>query len=401
MKLERAVVLSEGPPGLRVAAWLARRGVAVRHLGLGPTPVDPAWPSVVVGHRSVLQPWTGRLIDVAGPRRPLHRGELVEIPGRRRDLAAAAGGSLIGLTRDLRPRRRRPTTLGEWGVRQHGVSAWEGLLRPLLTKQLGTGCDPLPVSLAGLLIAPAGARGWAPGTDAREAAEAQREAVLSAGGESLCSVQVEGIEVEDGRVAAVMTEFGRERVDGGLYTDLPPSHIASLLPKDALTAGARAALAALPVEARTVVELRVEAAGLPWEIWVTDPQSPAIRLQRASGRPGEPRPDRLFVTVGGPEAEAEGVAQRLVSPLAEVKGVLGTTRHTVPVALRSTEGLDALKRLGALGIVGVGARALHLPLSLSHEARLAAAWAAARAPGQALEELLVPPPSVRGRELLP
>lgn len=403
MKLERAVVLSGGAAGLRVSAWLARRGVAVRHLGIGPVPIDTVWPSVVVGQRSVLQPWTGRLIDVSGPRRLLHRGALVELSGRRRDLVRQVGGSWVGLTRDLRPRRRPATTLGEWGVRRYGASTWDALLRPLLTKRLGTGCDPLPAALAGLLIAPSGARGWAPALGASEVAGAQQEAVLSAGGEPLQEVSVDGIEVEGGRIVSVMTEFGREHVDDVLYTDLPPARIAAWLPEGALSPADREALDALPTEARTILTLEVDAAGLPWEIWVPDPDSPVIQLRRAFGRPGEPRPDRLHVHLKGAlsQPEALALAQQVVAPLAEVEGPAGVVQHSVPVVSWAEAGQRALRRLSALGVVGVGADALHLPLSLTHEARLAAAWAAARPPERALDELLTPPTTTRGRELLP
>ena len=403
MRPERAVVLSMGSAGGRASAWLARRGVAVRHLGMDGSNGriafdDPVEPAAIHGDAATVGSWIGSAIDVTARRGIWIRGQLHPMPTRRRQLAALCDGSSWGLAVDLRPRGRPPRSIDAWGPRHFGQVAYQRLLRPLFAKRLGASPAEVSADLAALLVGSARGRWWAPSDDPAAAAAQRTEAVLDAGGEALQDVEVHGLEVEGGRITAVMTEFGREHVPDRLYTDLPARSLVRLLPSDVLSQGDRAALDALPVTTRARVDLRVEAASLPWSVWVAGADVAALQVRRFVGRSGEPRPDRVRVDLchAPPDEEAGRLARRIVSTMATVKGVIAVSRHLVPCP-PSPAGAAALRRLWDLGIVAVGAAALHLPLGVGQEADLGIRGVNHADPLGGLTA----PTSVRGRSWLP
>ncbi len=406
----RAVVIARGEAALRASAWLARGGSAVRHLGLRAvapeqTELDSPW---LYGQPWVLEPWVGRTVPVR-PRRHLYaRGRLVAVPRRRRDLARLAGGSLGALARDLRPRLRSPRTLGQWGERTFGRKAWRGVLRGVVSKRLGVSCDAVDPRFAALLLGPEVGAAWRALSGGAQAAHARRvELVLDAGGEVLDGVHVEGLEVVDGRIVAVLTEFGREHVPGRLYTDLRPERVAAWLPRGVLAPSTLGALRSLPLQERSVVVVSVDASGLPWEAWVADADVPIVRFHRPAISEGTaaplPRTDQVVVELEClvPEAEAEALAVGFLAGLGLEAQPLRVLRraHVLPVLEGPSS--DALQQLWALGVTPVGAHASHLSLSMAQEAVLAASWNQDQGPSEAMASWLVPPSSARGRELLP
>ncbi len=366
-------MLAGFPSGLRASAWLARRNVAVRHLGLTDWPVPVRWPPAVYGAPHDLDDWLGRTVPVSPTLGLWFRGRLHRMPTRRRDLARLVGSSWWRLARDLRPRVRDPRSVGQWGARTFGRPAWKQVVRILASKRLGISCDSEPAPLAGLLVAhrPQGWRSALHGS--ADATTQQVEAILDAGGEALQNVEVERIEVSKGRITGVLTEFGRELVDGPLYTDLPPGLIASLLPPATLGKAKLTELVALPVQERNIVVLEADAEELPWLVWVADAHSPVVRVHRGFGRPGSPRPDRLWVELeraGEPDHMAE-VAFAEVVKWAPVHRVVGVERYTLPVPTLRPRTLQAMQQLWRMGVVPVGPHAFHLPIGLAQEAALA------------------------------
>src|SRR5690606_957661 len=101
------------------------------------------------------------------------------------------------------------------------------------------------------------------------AAAHQRAAVLAAGGEVLEGVGIEQLELVDGRIAAVLTDVGREHVERLLFVDASPRTVGTWLPAEVLDEGWRFDLARL--EGRQAAQVTLPVAGadaLPWELHV-------------------------------------------------------------------------------------------------------------------------------------
>lgn len=386
-----AVVLARGATGLRASAWLSARGTPVRHLAMGPPALEPRWPVLIRGEERDLAAWLGPVRSVRASVGVWYRGTLRGMPQRRRDLATMVGSTWAALAQDLRPHLRGPRTLGQWGRRSFGRSGWTRCLRSILSKRLGVSCDAEPAELAGLLTVSEHARWMTPLWSAQEAHDAHVEAVLAAGGDAVHDVAVEAIELDGGRVARLLTEFGREHLDGALVTDLAPWRVAELLPRSEMPEGEVAALRGLPVQERSLVQVRLAGPStLPWVLWVADAHLPVVEVRRAWQEPGAPADDRVVVELqSAPGAErAEQWARDFLQPIAPVARVESITSVWQPLPTRDPRAVGAQRRLRAMGIRPIGAIACHRPYTLEHEAR--------RAVGRARPELLTLPPSHHG-----
>lgn len=371
--MSQALVLGAGATSLRASAWLAAGGTAVRHLGLGPAPLEVRWPVHIRGVPADLSGWLGPVQTVGPSVGVWYRGKLHPMPTRRRDLATLVRGSWVALAQDLRPRLRAPRTLGQWGVRHLGRAGWQRCLRTILSKRLGVSCDAEPAALAGLLSVTEGARWCTPVWSREMARDSQIDAVLDAGGDVVHDVTVDALEVEDGRIAAVLTEFGRERIDRTLVTDVAPWRLAKWLPNTVMGDAEVATLRALPMQERALVDVHLSApVTLPWTVWVADAHLPVVELHRAWGQPGAPADNRLTVELQSHPGDerARAWARDFVAKLGPVSAV-GEVRGVVqPLPTRDPRAVGALRRLRAVGIQPVGPVACHRPYTLEHEARL-------------------------------
>lgn len=299
MNGERALVLCEGTAGLEAAAWLAGQGVAVRLLCLGDLPDCLAWPSAYRGVPGA--PEGGGVESLTGgrrratPRRAVWaQGRIVPAPTRKRDLLALAGGTGWGAKlAALADRRQQGPLAPAWGRGRFGAQAWDRLLAPFLAQRTGGAARSVPAGSARALLGRGDAAGWWTCTDGASRRDRWVDAILEAAGEVLEQVTVEGVEVEEGRLVALETEFGRELLEGPLVTDLSPGRLASLgLPVAPGTAGAD----------RVEVEVGLERPLDHDVIWVLGERPPMVSLQAGSG-PSPTAVATLVLPVGHPATQ--------------------------------------------------------------------------------------------------
>jgi hypothetical protein len=349
------VVLAEGLEGLRASAWLASQGVAVRHLCVGPIPAPDTEP-LLAGERGRLEPFLGplRATDTR-PGLHLHAG-FVPVPGRRRDVAQLAGLGPFGLVREWwSGERRLPRDLGSWGRQTFGPTAWDVLVAPLVEARLGPDVDGLHRGLGPLLASRPDGPWWVPEIGGEACVARWTRAVRAADGEVLDDVGVAGLEIEHGRIVAVLTDHGREHA-GTLVSDLGPERLGPWLPQVALDT--------LPACADLVeVAFGSRGGSLPPVVYTR-----ASRVLAAH--------DRIRVTLVG-----DGFTSWADEPLAERATVaaaglgegppLAVVRRPrqVPRPAPSTEGAAYrwLARLALLGVLPVGPRALLVPMGLRDE----------------------------------
>ena len=382
MTEERALVLCHTEAGLRAAAWLARRGVAVRLLCTGPFPVSMGAPVALAGPEEPLTTWFGPLAEVTPSLALQVGGRALAVPRRKRDLLQAVDGSRGALVRYLVGRALRPAdTAMEWTSRWLGTAAWDHALGPWLTKRMGGPAARAPAGAAWRLFGRGDGDGWwAPARDGTQRAFAWVDEVIEAGGEALEEVAVEGLEVDEGRVLAVLTEFGREHIPGRLVTDLSPGQLARWLPEEAGLD--RAELMSWPVADRVDVRLPVAVSDArPWSQWVCDDRKPLVTVRRAWEAPGVPSRDEVVaeLVLGAgdtfadrSEAALGQLAATLLDGIAEVTGPpRAVVRHrgVVPRPIPRSEAQwpEVARRYQSLGILPVGEGGLGLPMALRDE----------------------------------
>jgi hypothetical protein len=337
----------------------------VRVLCRGPLPALAVLDPVVAGE-------AGRLDPVLGPTRPTEarpvlctRGQLVPMPRRRREVAALVGVGVGRLAAELwRGHRGVPRDLDAWGAERFGPSGWSGLVRPMIGSALGGEPGPLHRGLGPLLTCrPAGP--WhAPTRGARETVARWVETVRAAGGEVLDDVHVSALEMEAGKVAAVMTDHGRERV-ARLVTDWAVPRTAALLPPDEASDSETSTLPHVDLVhvellARNELPPLVISGGI------------ATRIRRAVLDGGALSPDRVWVTLAGPalareldETLGRRARDAVEAPIPSgVPGAIVRVEDGGPLPRPSTEGAVHrwLLRLATFGVWPVGPRALYVPL---------------------------------------
>ncbi len=382
--MERALVLARGAAGLRAGSWLAAQGASVRWIGLEGLPSAPPSLLAVSGEAHGLTQLLGPVVDTR-PRLGLwFDGRVVDVPRRRRDLHGLCGEpSLGGVLRwaVARARGGRDDTLAGWCRAELGPVPTERIALPLASTRLGGDAEQLAARQALRLFGGGMAGGWwAPTGDTGDWADGRREAILDGGGEVLENVAIESLEVEDGRVVAVHTEFGRELVDGVVHTDLPPAEVLELLPADAIPAGLRQQVAELPAAHRIEVTVSVEPVALPWVLNIVRGPMGVSRITRVPDAPGMPRPDSLIVEIVAQSDDpawtdddvAAGRAVDALRRLAVVRSMSPVVHREARSVPRCTAAAEAttgrlLEVWDRLGIVPVGETALHSSLTIYDE----------------------------------
>lgn len=296
---ERALVLCRGVAGLEAAAWLASRGVAVRLLCLGALPEPLHWPVAYRGPASLVRPLAGSSRPTPVRRGVWVQGRMAPAPTRKRDLVALSGeAGWWGLGAALFDRRHDGPSARAWGRGRFGATAFDRVLGPWLTQRTGVGARELPAGAARALVGRGDPDGWWRCAEGAARRERWIDAIHEAAGEVLEDVGVEGVELDDGRLVALETEFGRELVEGALVTDLAPGALAALgLP---VPAGGDA-VDAVEIELEVERPLEVDV------LWVLGERPPLVALYAGHDAAGEPTSSvvaRMVLPLGHPAAAA-------------------------------------------------------------------------------------------------
>ena len=313
--MERAVVIGSTPAALRAAAFLADRGIAVRYLGVSGQPHGlgggPAFdPGIVAAPDTESSAGLARVWKSVAPVRDasasqglLVRDTVWDLPLSRPDIfrvfppqvaqqivSGVAGSRLAQRVGSLTSLGREERTYAQWVQHRFGDVVYEQLHGPYARKRFATDAEHLSAPTAYKVHGhpnqdePLLARGH--GVD--EARAHQLAAILAAGGEILAGVEVQGLEVADGRVVAVMTDSGREHVDGLLVTDATPHTVHGWLPEG--TPSERWALDIAQMTYVNEVQVTVPArSSLPQALHVADAALPFWKLTRFGLLPGEDR----------------------------------------------------------------------------------------------------------------
>jgi protoporphyrinogen oxidase len=390
--MERVLVISGTPAGLRAAAHLASRGAEVRVLGVSEpvtgVPVDPPLGLGAVGIREGGDLDLGRLWGAAalveGRRGVWLEGRLYDLPLDRADLARALGSeaprAMLGIVK-ARARRRlgnvfdlgnEERSYEQWMRNRVGSRLWDRLFGPYARKRFGADPGELVAWLAwSTHCRPPAERFLAPLSGAEGAKKHQLDAIAKAGGEILEGARVEAFEVSGGRVVAVMAETGREHVDRLVLTDAPPHEVGAWLPADVLDDAWRFDLSRLSAAHAVQVTVPAAADHLPWDLHVVDADRPFWRLTRPGVLPGESRwagwvTAHLTLTADDPlwrgtDAQLADAVRQSLSGIAEAGGsdaIVQRLPEAVPLH-RLTTAMSLARRLDALddlGVVGIGAR---------------------------------------------
>jgi hypothetical protein len=387
----RYCIVGSTGAAMRAAFWLALQGAEVRWLRPGANGDIPwdfcAWPVPA----SLPLPGLGRgtVVDsTALPRAlclggrewslPLRRRAAVELVGRVAAsdwLWARLEGGLAGWMGS----RRRLATAREELLRAVGPSVYGAVYRPYWIKRWGADPSDLPANLAEWLHGRSSPeRWWVPADDEAACVEAIRDA----GGDVIDGVHIEALEVEAGRVVAVQSDVGREVLDAELLHDLPPHQIAALLPVGFADAEFSRELRSL----RSVHAVEVIAAtSSPTPFFVrhiVDASCLAWRIVDPSHLPGGPQ-RHVAVTAHCSSDDPLWLGDDRTLAAAVLRGVqrwvpleddpvvaVRRTPYAVPVPSGHAH-REWVRRRDALlraGIVGIGSRGAHQPLTCADEA---------------------------------
>jgi hypothetical protein len=218
----RAVVIADSARGLRAAAWLAHRGVAVRVLA---TPaggrLDVWLPRYAT--RPLREVWPG-------PSRETPHQELwtsaarIPLPHRRTTLYQALGGTAVGLALDLGLNAGSSLgTYAGWSRRRLGTGLTHEVVTQYARRRFARPADSLPGWLGSWCHGGASPDAlWLP--DA-EPTSHQLDQILGAGGDVVLDVEVLHFEVVNGRVEAIETDVGRELIDDLLWVEAVPEDL--------------------------------------------------------------------------------------------------------------------------------------------------------------------------------
>jgi hypothetical protein len=373
---DRAVVLCRTSSGLRAASWLARQGVAVRLLCTTRFPVDSG-PVVVAGVRSDVEEWLGPCADVRPKLEVWHGGRAHALPTRKRDVLAMVGGTgpLAMLSYAAGRAAPQGPTAEDWVTSWFGRPVWDRAVHGWLDHRLAGPGARSPAGVVRRLLG-RGTHGgwWLPTNDGEERLAHAVASIHESSGEALEDVGVEGLEVENGRVVGVRTEFGLDHVDGPLYTDFTPAELSPLLGDGALLAPKT------PMADRVLVEVRGSL--VPWAMLVLEPARGLVALSRScAGSGGSPLPDRVVAEAivghvdplfGADDATlGRAIRERLVGLLDGLGDVVRVVREPARVACPrpSAEApWEALvHRYQSLGIQPLGETGFLLPMSRMDE----------------------------------
>lgn len=420
------VVIGAGPDGLRAAAVLATAGHRVTLLQEAPTvsglrhPELPQSSGRMRTHdevRELVEQVMGPLVEAPGGGRGVVRGgRIAWLPMKRREVVG-----LFSPTRllpaaqawfDARQRAARTDlTLGgqeertyrDWVVRRMGEPAYLDLYKPWAGRRWGLDPDQLGVAVARVHHAlPDAGPHQVCGGRSHVALELAHETITRHGGQVRTGVQVEGLDLEAGKVAAVRLGGGeRVAVQGPLWVARNPGRVVSWLP-DEVAAPYHHDAAQVAAADLLIVCLKGEVDGLPEELHVLDEDAPFWAVVTPYGI----KEYALFLhtlPAGAPEPSTEALAQR-TAEAARRLGIGSFSEQEVRVErvvdhqpVWPVGGHVHLHRIvnlaEQLGLVFVGRTGAWGDLDAGQEVRLAAAYRDQAAPDQraVLRELVDPP----------
>ena len=420
------IVIGAGPDGVRAAAVLATAGHRVTLLQEAATPTGLRHPELPQSSgrmsthddvRELTERVLGPLVEAPGMGRGLLRGGRVAwLPMKRRDVA-----SLLPPTRvlpaakawlDARQRvARTDLTLGgqeertyrDWVVRRMGEPAYLALYKPWASRRFGMDADQLGVAVARVHHAwPDPGPPQVAGGRYDVALDLALEVITRAGGTVRAGLQVEGLELQGGKVAAVRLQGGeRLPVEGPLWVARPPGRVIDWMPAE-VAAPHHHDAAAVRAADLLVVCLKGEVDGLPEELFVLDEDAPFWAVTSPYGI----KEYALFMhtlPAGAPEPDAAQLATRT----AEAAKRLGVgsfsdqdarvervTDHQPVWTVGGHAHMHRIVNLAQdLGVVLVGRSGSWSDIDPGQELRLAAAYRDQDAPDQrqVLRDLVDPP----------
>lgn len=377
------VVLARGAAGWRAAAVLAARGLAVRWLVPGDEPAEDADGAFDVRpeDRALVEAAIGPLIDVEPERAVFVRGRSFPLPLSRRALADALGparapGAGVGwIAARVSQRVGNVFDLGgeersylDFVRNRLGRPAEEGLFTPYATRRFATPAEDLAAWLAWRVhfrdestVRVAPRDGWAA---ARAAAIAR---IRAAGGDVIEGANPVAVELSEGRIAAIVTDVGREHASR-LWSDLPIPSIGGLLPASVVDETWRFDVARLRAVHRVDVVLSAEAGGLPWKTYVVDPERAfyeAVVPDRLPGHAAEAGRVTFRIAVADDDPRwrwddltwveevrraADGLCDAVVEGAQVIRRAAATPVATRVGAPSLGRRLDALDAIGWIGI---------------------------------------------------
>ncbi len=406
--MARQVVVGAGPDALRAAAVRATTGAPVLLL--------QAHPQVTGLQHPELPQSTGRMRDQADERRVLEQvlGALVEAPANGQGLLARGNQVWLPMKRRhaaklIPPLRHLDSVRGwldarkaargselvvgggqeersyrDWVVRRMGEPAFETLYQAYAEHRFGAPADELNVTVARYhhALRDDGPHQVPPGREHVALAEAE-QCIRAAGGEIRTGVEIEGVDLVDGRAGALRLKGGeRVELEGPLWVARPPRVVASWLPDDAVAAVAEDARR-LKTADLLVTCLKGEVDGLPEVLHVLEAGSSFWQVVTPYGI----KEYALFLSTlptDAPDEDAAAVAQRVADDARrlgvgdfELEGarVERVRDHqavwTVGCHARFHRVID---RLAELGIVAVGRTGTFSSMDAGEEIALAAAY---------------------------
>lgn len=393
---EDRIVVGNGPSALRAAAALSTGDWRVTLITTGPDPSGLGGPElaqdsgrlrVAPEHRAVVEAVLGPLAEASSPRRAVQiRGNRFDLPMARVDVPRmfpinALGGAAQSWAR-TRTRNALAQIIGsgaeertyrDWVVRRMGGPAYHHLYRSYAERRFGAAGEDLASSVARVFH---GGPEDGPLFTAREADSNARAArLLADNGGQVRVGQVRSLEVEAGKVSAIVLEDGTLEVNGPVWIARSPRVIARWLGPEH---GAPLAVDSdqLRVGRAVAVALRGDTAGLPDELHVLDEGAPFWRVIPHPSQPGV----AIFHFTLGPDAEVPPdrlVVERVISATKSLGigefspdgAVVQSQAEVRPVWLEV--GLARLRRVQLrwrdLGIVGVGRAGTFAPLDPAEE----------------------------------
>lgn len=242
---QQRVVIASGPDGLRAAAALALDGHAPLLLQQGPGAAGLQRPDLPerdgrmrVQDRALAEAVSGGLVDVGAPKHAVVRDGVIRLlplrPNTIRSLlptdqqARAAKAWVGARTRnglvDLLGGGQEERTHRDWLVRRMGEPAWRALYSGYAERRWGLSSAELGVGVARVHHFLADAGPWLAASDGPEAALRHAEAVVRDAGEVRSHAEIEGLDVEDGRVRRVrMVDGEHVLIDGPLWVEDTPA----------------------------------------------------------------------------------------------------------------------------------------------------------------------------------
>jgi len=259
----------------------------------------------------------------------------------------------------------------DWLTQSVGPHASRILYEPYARKRFGTAPDELTALLAWNTHASCQPDAWRVAAASQEQVwESGRQRIFEAGGEIIEGVNLQGFEVEDGRVVSLLTDHGREWIEACVFVDADSRTMLSWLPEALVDAPFRFDASRLPLLHRLEVTLPADVDALPWELHVVDEELPFWKLSKPGILPGRSQwlqhvtahltvhdKHPLWVADDATVAAAVKGALQAIAKVGSGPAVVQRWAQRVPTpSLRTQPCLGRiLERYDKLGIVGIGA----------------------------------------------